>query len=97
MSVNAGQRVAWDRVSCIEIEEKDLTDIDQPPETMDEIIEIVAGHYHSAIADGLPDLQDDALESDDDQIVFKLLEPSDSFCPNLKRLQVHLSICACFS
>ena len=73
MSVNAGKKVAWNHVSRVEIEETDLrirSDIDQPPETVDEIIEIVGDHYHAAIAEGYQDPQDDALESDDEEIVF---------------------------
>ena len=73
MSANAGKRVAWDSISRVEIAETDLrerSDIDQPVETVDEIIEIVGEHYHTAIAEGYQDPQDDALESDDEEIVF---------------------------
>ena len=73
MSMNAGKKIAWDHVSRVEIEKTDLrirSDIDQPPETVDEIIEIVGDHYHAAIAEGYQDPQDDALESDDEEIVF---------------------------
>ncbi|CAK9049426.1 unnamed protein product, partial [Durusdinium trenchii] len=73
MSVNAGKKVAWDHVSRVEIEETDLrvrSDIDQPPETVDEIIEIVGDHYQAALAEGYQDPQDDALESDDEEIIF---------------------------
>ena len=59
-------------MSRVEIDETDLrirSDIDQPPETVDEIIEIVGDHYHAAIAEGYQDPQDDALESDDEEIV----------------------------
>ncbi|CAK9024014.1 unnamed protein product, partial [Durusdinium trenchii] len=79
MSVNAGKKVAWDHVSRVEIEETDLrirSDIDQPPETVDEIIEIVGDHYHAAIAEGYQDPQDDALESDDEEIVFSISKSS---------------------
>ena len=73
MSVNAGKKSAWEHVSTVEIEESDLrvrSDIDQPPETVDEIIEIVGDHYKTALAEGYQDPQDDALESDDEEIVF---------------------------
>ncbi|CAK9073103.1 unnamed protein product, partial [Durusdinium trenchii] len=63
---------AWEHVSRVEIEESDLrirSDIDQPPETVDEIIEIVGDHYKAALAEGYQDPQDDALDSDEEEIV----------------------------
>ncbi|CAK9021041.1 UPF0187 protein [Durusdinium trenchii] len=50
--------------------QKTTSDIDQPPETVDEIIEIVGDHYKAALAEGFQDPQEDALESDDEEIVF---------------------------